>query len=563
MNNFFQRIFTYIKSHVIMTAIIVIALGWSAWHFTHRAASSDVTTSVIGQVTRGTLIASVSGTGKLAAREEYDLKPKNGGDVTAVLVRAGETVKKGDVLVRLDATDASRAARDARIALENARVAAGKQNVQNAALSSSVTPEETLSNMVSRMTKFYADYAQIDKNFDSTLHDRTADPNVSHVRNVEYYASYDDKFVSYPKDTDTLYALTKAKYAEGLRTLEAAKSGNDDDRRAALKSAEDLTRSGMSLTKMTMDLLRAFQYRLAQSNSTHSAQSLVSTETATTQNDINTLNAAYKDFLDADNALLDYKQSVDQAPYDTKTSALSVTAKANALSDAVDKISDYTIVSPIDGIVASVPVKEGDSITNGTVAVAVITNDLEANLSLSEVDAAKIAVGQKATLTFDAFPDLTLTGKVVEKDLLGTVTQNVVSYTVKVAPDTSDSRLLPNMSVSADVITSSKPDVLMVTSSAIKTNGESVVQVPDPHDPALAATSTSKGVVLTLSTIPMVVTTGLVGNSQTEILKGLKEGDKVVVRTNKSGAASAQNRSIFQAAGGGGGGGTRGLGGGR
>lgn len=564
MKKYIIKTYQYGRSRPYVALFVTTALISGGWYFANREDGAAANLSVIGEVSRGTVIKSVSGTGKIQAAKEWDLKPKVGGDVTAVLVRSGEKVKKGDVLIRLNASDAHKAARDARIAYESAQVSAGKQSVQDSALKLSVTPEQTLSSAMVRMTQFYSAYALIDKNLESLLHDRTADPGSSPVHNIVYYASYDDAFKTYPADMETLYKQTKAEYSAGLRAFEVAKNGSQSDQKKALVASEKLTQTASALAKKGMDLLRAFEYRLAQNDSTHSAQALVASQRATTQSDINTLSTAYKDFLDIDAALLDYQKSLDESPYNAESSKLSVRERANALTDAVDKISDYIIVAPADGMIASVPVKVGDTIGSGVVAVSVVTEEMEANLSLSEVDAAAVQVGENATLTFDAFPELSLTGKVVEKDLLGTVSSNVVSYTVKIAPDTTDTRLLPNMSVSAEIIITAKPDVLIVPSGAVKSNAEKVVMVPDPADPALLSSSTSKGIALTLAPISRVVQVGLVGNANTEIVSGLNEGDRIIVRTNKSSSAPTQQRSIFQAAGGGGGtGGGRALGGGR
>ena len=70
---------------------------------------------------------------------------------------------------------------------------------------------------------------------------------------------------------------------------------------------------------------------------------------------------------------------------------------------------------------------------------------------MNEVDAAKISVGNKTTLTFDATEDLTLTGKVAQIDTIGTVEQGVVSYKVKIAFDTQDERIKPGMTANASI----------------------------------------------------------------------------------------------------------------
>ena len=132
------------------------------------------------------------------------------------------------------------------------------------------------------------------------------------------------------------------------------------------------------------------------------------------------------------------------------------------------KLADYTVRAPFDGVIAEFNVKKGDTVSAGSSVGMLVTKQQIATISLNEVDAAKVKVGQKATLIFDAVSDLTITGEVAEVDAVGTVSQGVVSYNVKVVFDVQDERIKPGMTVTANIIISSKPNVLMVKTSAIK-----------------------------------------------------------------------------------------------
>jgi multidrug efflux pump subunit AcrA (membrane-fusion protein) len=142
---------------------------------------------------------------------------------------------------------------------------------------------------------------------------------------------------------------------------------------------------------------------------------------------------------------------------------------------------------------------------------------------LNEVDIAKIKLGQKTTVTFDAIEDLTLTGEVVEIDSVGTVSQGVVSYVVKINFDTNDDRIKPGMSISASIITNTAQDVLVIPSSAVKTkNGISYVEKLDKSLSGSSATSFPAQTKVEI---------GLSDDSKTEIISGLNEGDFVVTKT--------------------------------
>jgi RND family efflux transporter MFP subunit len=151
-------------------------------------------------------------------------------------------------------------------------------------------------------------------------------------------------------------------------------------------------------------------------------------------------------------------------------------------------------------------------------AVSIITPKSIVTISVNEVDVAKIQAGQKATLTFDAIPDLTIAGQVSQIDVVGTVSQGVVSYNVQIAFDTQDSRIKPGMSINADIQTAVHQDVLYVPNSAVKTQGTAnYVQI------------------LTNNVVQRIpVTIGLSDDSNTEITSGLQEGQQVITQTISS-----------------------------
>lgn len=198
-----------------------------------------------------------------------------------------------------------------------------------------------------------------------------------------------------------------------------------------------------------------------------------------------------------------------------------------------------TVVAPIDGTVNVVNIKNGDDLSrvsgSGSNAQAPITigdfNTLKAYISVNEVDIADVSIGQKATLTFSAIDELSATGKVEKIDSLGTLASGVVSYNVIIGFDALDPRIKPEMSVSADIITAVKPDVLLVPNSAVKTqNGNSYVQVLNGQMPE------SKTVEI-----------GLFNDLQTEILSGLKIGENVVTQTidpNTSATTTSQSGGL-------------------
>ncbi len=242
-----------------------------------------------------------------------------------------------------------------------------------------------------------------------------------------------------------------------------------------------------------------------------------------------------------DNAQTQYNQKIaPPTALDLATLRIQITQAQNNYSDALESLGSAKIKSPIDGIVAQVNQEKGDDASPSTVIMSVITKSQIAELSLNEVDAAKVKAGQKASLTFSAIDGLEITGEVIQIDELGTVSQGVVNYTAKISLDTQDGRIKPQMSVSALVTTETKLDTLMVPNSAIKQgdNGTSYVEVLKDSE----AVSGSSNFTSKTAPEQKYVEVGISSDTNTEILSGLSEGDRIVVRT----VAASSNQTTTQ-----------------
>lgn len=193
------------------------------------------------------------------------------------------------------------------------------------------------------------------------------------------------------------------------------------------------------------------------------------------------------------------------------------------------------IYAPISGTVSGLSLQVGSVINSQSSSNTTATTNKIAgvktdamptiSISLTEIDVPKIKVGDKATVTFDAFTDKTFTGKVISIDLIGSVSSGVTTYPTVILLDTKSNEILPNMAASANIITDSKPDVLIVPVSAVTTaDGASSVQVMKNNKPQT-----------------VLVETGLSSDDYTEITSGIKEGDTVVTSTTQSTGTSSSS----------------------
>jgi len=208
-----------------------------------------------------------------------------------------------------------------------------------------------------------------------------------------------------------------------------------------------------------------------------------------------------------------------------------------------------TVYAPISGTVSGLALQIGSVInSNASSQNSNVSNTKIANvktdatpivsINLTEIDVPKVAIGDKATITLDAYPDKTFTGKVVSIDTVGAITSGVTTYPTVIKLDTDTTTILPNMAVSANIITATKNEVLIVPTAAVQqnTDGTYYVQVMKNNVPA-----------------DVTVETGLSSDTSTEIVSGLSEGDTVVTATIKaaSTATSTSATSPFSSFGGG------------
>lgn len=207
-----------------------------------------------------------------------------------------------------------------------------------------------------------------------------------------------------------------------------------------------------------------------------------------------------------------------------------------------------TVYAPITGTISGLALQEGSVITsNASTQNSNVSNTKIANvktdatpvvsINLTEIDVPKIKIGNKATITLDSYPDKTFTGKVVSIDTVGSVSSGVTTYPTVIKLDTDTTTILPNMSVSATIITAVKQNVLQVpTSSILGEAGAFYVRV-------------MKNGKMEEKTVE----TGVASDTQTEITSGISEGEMVVtsVNTTTTTTKSGTTTSPFSMFGGG------------
>lgn len=211
------------------------------------------------------------------------------------------------------------------------------------------------------------------------------------------------------------------------------------------------------------------------------------------------------------------KDKVDVAERDYKAAI----AQSNQIKETIryneTQMSYANIYAPISGVIASVATQQGETVSASSLNVPTFVtivdlNRLEIYAYVDETDIGKIIPGIEATFTVDSFPDKDFKGKVTAIYPKATIQDNVVYYITVISIENPEGKLKPDMTVNATIYLNKRDNVLAVPNKSIKREGgRKVVTVLENNKP-----------------IQKTVRTGWKDSAYTEIIEGLKEGDKVV-----------------------------------
>lgn len=201
----------------------------------------------------------------------------------------------------------------------------------------------------------------------------------------------------------------------------------------------------------------------------------------------------------------------------------------------------YTkIYSPVDGVVIAKNVDKGQTVAASyqTPSIAEIARDLkqmQVEVNVDEADIGSVKEGQSAEFTVDAHPTDSFKGKVTQVRLSPSTTDNVVTYVVIVKVANNDGLLMPGMTANVSLIVEERNDVLIVPNSAFRFKPIDLDAAPANQGfPGQGKQNIAKAtapVVYKLEKkkpLKIEVKKGISDGQNTEILSGLKEGDKVI-----------------------------------
>ncbi len=218
-------------------------------------------------------------------------------------------------------------------------------------------------------------------------------------------------------------------------------------------------------------------------------------------------------------------------PEDLQYAVAEVAQTKAILRIAEANLGYATISAPMSGVIASVSTQQGETVTSGSAAAQAPTfvtiidlNRLQVDAYVDETDIGKVHVGQEAIFAVDAFPDKEFRGNVTAIYPKALIQQNVVDYDVVIAIDNREGLLRPDMTTNTTITVAKREKVLTIPNQAVRReDGDRVVFVQDGD-----------------RLVRHPVKTGWKDKTYSEVLSGLKEGDRVVVGEVENGKAPAK-----------------------
>ncbi len=188
-----------------------------------------------------------------------------------------------------------------------------------------------------------------------------------------------------------------------------------------------------------------------------------------------------------------------------------------ALRRAQEDLEGATLRAPSDGTVAEINLHVGELPPATAPAIVFIDDNLfHINVEVDEIDIVRVAPGQPVNITLDALPNTVLAGTVTDIAPAASASSGVVTYAVRIELTPTNAALRSGMTATADIVVERAENALIVPNWAIRYDRES--------GQALASVLTERG---TLEEVPVVL--GLRGDTHSQVLDGLEEGDHVGV----------------------------------
>jgi HlyD family secretion protein len=469
---------------LILIAVAVVAAGAAGWGLHRRGAAGRAAAGTdTATVARRTLNATVLATGSIKAIVGAEVKvgSRISGVVTRLPVNIGSVVHKGQLIAELDDRDTRSQVDQARANLASTRTHVAELEAGYAAqvVQSRTDVERAQANLASARSRL----EQARTTVGTVPLEVTAQIQQAESALEQAQASQANAKTSY----DRLQHLLDQGYI--------AKQDVDNARTAYDVASAQVRHAQAVLTSAKAN---ASQTQLRQQDLAQAQEAVRQADSALQMARANTSQVRVK----------------EEAIHTARAQVMQAEA---GLRYAETQLSYARILSPIDGVIASVSTQEGETIAAGLQAPTFVTiidlSRLQVDALVDETDIGRVKVGQPATFSVDSFPDEEFEGRITAIYPKAIIDQNVVDYDAVVTIVNPRGLLRPDMTANVTIEVATKENVLAIPNKAVKREEDGKAVYVVAPDGALARRP---------------VKTGWKDSDYTEILSGLKEGERVL-----------------------------------
>ncbi|MDP2288798.1 MAG: efflux RND transporter periplasmic adaptor subunit [Actinomycetota bacterium] len=515
---------------LVALLVLLLAGGWYLI-FAPKSTAADARTAT---VTTGTVTSTVTASGTVESSANYELSFVSNGIVTAVDVKAGDKVKAGKALVRIDSSTAAQQLASARSSYAQSLTSLQQSKLTLEAAEKTVN--DALATAAANATSYQqtVDKAKLDLDLATAgaseqCFNPASQPNPTDCANSQAWATLRNAEAAITsaqldqKKAQDQAALNMNGYNAAISqalTADAQVNANNARDKGVLSDQAAINAASTNLFKANVALLAA---KDTLTRAVTSAQQAFNTAVLNQQkgitHDAQTVSKARQTLVST--------RASSQAP---KAIGVDSVAAANAdasqaqLANAEKAYAQTTLRAPVSGTIGAVNASVGQSSAGSSAGTSVITlvgkGKLDVAANFNEADAAKVTAGMSATITFTALPEASATGKVISVSPVSSTSNGLTTYPVVISIDSAPKGVRAGMTANVAVTTSQASNVLVVPSTAINSLGGS------------STVTVKKGEQETV----VQVVVGVKGDSTTEITNGLSAGDIIVLPT-----ASASN----------------------
>lgn len=498
------------KRRIIFASVFLAALlGLTTGVSGYIKGDTEELTYTEYNVTKGDVTVAISGEGTVEPIDQYSVISLVEGDVLEDTFKEGDTVSKGALLYKIDSSDMEKTLEKANISYEKSQM--DYQDSLEAYRGLSVTAPIT--GRVADILVEKGDSVSSGTKIATIVDDTYLTAKVS-------FGSSDAASLYVGQSADVTVENTFEKLSGTISKIYSSKRVLDGYIEA--KDIEVTVKNPGALDSGTFVTVNAggvdcYEGAELEGNT----EKIV---TAKTSGLVSKLVASEGEYLNRGDAIVQLVN--DSASDNLKSSQLSLRESQLSYESSQDQLDEYSITAPISGTVIEKDVKAGDTLESNTSASTTLCviadmSVMTFTIDVDELDIAQMKEGQEVSITADALSNQTFTGYIDNIGILGTSTDGVTSYPVKIViNDAGD--LWPGMNVSAEIVVNSAEDVLRVPVSAVN-RGNTVLVKGAEGTEGVDQTGAPAGAQY------VQIEAGLNDESYIEVTKGLSEGDIVLV----------------------------------